>query len=146
MLVQDLDDLPDFMLGVLGVREMQGIMNTVLKVGFQNVRFHLAEGGSDRVDLVNDVYAVASFFDHALNSTHLSLDASEPGLLGGVVRVRFHEKYPILVYSESQGDWGFGLHALSRILMVGKARGLCQLPQLTLSNTCQDLRKILLKH
>ncbi len=127
-LVQDSDDLPDFTLGVLGVLGMQSIMNTVLKVSFQHVRLYFAEGGGDRMDLVNDVNAVAPFFNHALDPAHLSLDATEPGSLGGVVRMRFHEKDPILVYCESQEDSGFGLHTLSRILMVRKRGGVARCP------------------
>src|SRR5207249_8543898 len=49
------------------------------------------EGGPGRVDLGQDVDAVAVLFDHLLDPSDLALDAAQPGLDGPLVcRVTWH--------------------------------------------------------
>ena len=72
--LQELDDFLDFCFSIFGIPGIEGILDTVLEVGFKDPELDLFKGALDSPKLGSDIYAVASFLDHLLETSHLSFD------------------------------------------------------------------------
>ena len=85
--LQELEDFLDFRFGIFGIPGIEGILDTVLEVGFKDPKLDLFKGALDSPKLGNDIHAVASFLDHLLETSHLPLDLPQTVYLRIVARV-----------------------------------------------------------
>ena len=62
---------------LLGIAGRYGLRNAVRGMGLENLILGLGKRGLHRLDLVQDVNAVAILFHHLANAAHLTLDPAE---------------------------------------------------------------------
>ena len=72
--MQELEDFLDFHFGIFGIPGIEGILDTVLEVGFKDPKLDFFKGALDSPKLGNDIHAIAAFLDHLLETSHLSFD------------------------------------------------------------------------
>ena len=72
--MQELEDFLDFCFNIYGISGVEGILDTVLEVGFKDPELDFFKGALHSPKLGNDIHAVASFLDHLLETSHLPLD------------------------------------------------------------------------
>ena len=72
--LQELEDFLDFCFSIFGIPGVEGILDTVLEVGFYDPELNFFNGALDSPKLGNDIHAVASFLDHLLETSNLSFD------------------------------------------------------------------------